>query len=375
MKKLKHTAKPGLISRFFLACALGSTVTVAQAQTYTAIDLSPATRYSSAYTISGGIAAGYVSATAFSGAVRAALWDGFNGVNLHPSFLDDVASGIQGRSSVQGNAGNLQVGWGAGPSTNNRSVPLTWIGSAESATTLTVPFAGTNAQASATDGTQIVGYGTPLNRDGTTTGPFRAVLWDVASGAAVDLGDGGGGAQALGVGGGQQVGYVVKSLQNAALWKGSANTLVVLHPKNAVVSVAFGTDGVSQVGYSGYDVRVRVEAFKGLKDKRFNYATVWNGSAASALNIHPAGYGNSFATAVKGSWIAGYASDETRFGTPGYYHAIVWDSSYQSTDLQSYLPAQFVGSQALSVDESGNVSGVALTADGQRHAIVWKFAE
>lgn len=369
---MKQLAKTSLAISLAAACALGATLTTAQAQTYTAVDLSPAIPYSSASTVSGGIAAGYVSTTAFSGTVQAALWDGFNGVNLHPSFLDDAANGIRGRSSVLGSAGTLQVGWGAGPSTNNRSVPLTWIGLAESATILTVPFAGTNAQASATDGLQIVGYGTPLTRDGTTTGPFRAILWDVASRTSVDLGDGGGGAQALGVGGGQQVGYVVKSLQNAALWKGSAKSLVVLHPKNAVVSVAFGTDGVSQVGYSGYDVRVRREAANGNKDKRFYYATIWNGSSASALNIHPAGYGNSYATAVKGTWITGYASDETRFGTPGYYHAIVWDSSYQSTDLQSYLPAQFVGSQALSVDESGNVAGVALTAGGQRHAILWK---
>lgn len=149
---------------------------------------------------------------------------------------------------------------------------------------------------------------------------------------------------------------------------------VSLHPKNAVVSVAYGTDGFTQVGYSGFDVRVRAEANKGNKDKRFNYAYVWNGSAASAVNIHAGGFTHTYATAIKGQWIAGYGADETRLGTPAYYHAIVWDAAYQVTDLNAALaalPATYVGSQALAVDELGNVAGYALTATGYRQAVVW----
>jgi hypothetical protein len=236
---------------------------------------------------------------------------------------------------------------------------------------LTIPFTNVGGQALATDGDQIVGYGIGLNSDGTATGPTHAVVWDVATEQAVDLGDGGNGAQALSVGGGQQVGYVIKSVQNAALWKNSANSLVVLHPKDAIISVAYGTDGVSQVGYSGYDVRVRAEATKGNKYRRYNYAMAWFGTAESAVNIHPYPFTHSYAKAINGAWIVGYATDASNTGTPSINHAIAWDSTYQATDLNTFLPVQFIGAQALSVDDQGNVAGVAFTADGVRHAVIW----
>lgn len=348
-------------------CALA--MSAAQAASYTAVDLSPNFAFSSANALSSGSVAGYVSATASLGTTRAALWNGVDLVDLHPGFLGNNAN--PGYSSILGSAQGLQVGWGVGPGTDNHAVPLAWNGTADSASILAMPFSNLGGRALATDGYQIVGYGTPLIKDGTSSGPFRALVWDVASGTASDLGDGGNGAQALGVGGGQQVGYVVKSLQNAALWKGTAKSLIILHPKDAVMSAASGTDGTTVVGHVGYDIRVRQEANKGNKTKRFYYATVWSGSAASAVNIHPYLFTHSFATAVKGQWIAGYAGDESKIGTPAYYHAIAWDGGYQATDLNSYLPSQFVGSQAFSVDDDGNVAGMALTADGQRHAIVW----
>ncbi len=146
---------------------------------------------------------------------------------------------------------------------------------------------------------------------------------------------------------------------------------MIVHPKNAVVSTAYGTDGVRQVGYSGYDVRVRVEAVKGNKDARFNYATVWNGTAASAQIIHASPFTHSYATAVNGPWIAGYGADQTKPGTPAYYHAVVWDVNFHPLDLNAYLPAGYVGSQAFAVDAHGNVAGSMVAADGTRHAVLW----
>ncbi|WP_374087263.1 hypothetical protein [Methylomicrobium lacus] len=357
-----------LLTAVVLATATGAV----QAQTYTSIDLTPNSPLSTANGISTGGAAGYSADTASFGAIRATFWEDANQIDLHPAFLDDPVKAVKGRSSVQGSADALQVGWGAGPGTNNRSVPLVWTGTAASATTLPLPFDNAGGQALATDDSQIVGYGTPLIKDGTAFGPPHAVVWDAMTQAAIDLGDAGNGAQAIGVGGGLQVGYVIKGTANAALWSGSAKSLLVLHPKDAAASVAYGTDGVLQVGYSGYDIRVRSEAPKGNKDKRFNFATVWSGTAASALVIHPYPFTHSYAAAVNGPWIAGYAGDDSKRSTPAYYHAIVWDSTnYQPTDLNTYLPAAFVGSQAFSVDAQGNVAGVALTADGQRHAVVW----
>lgn len=124
---------------------------------------------------------------------------------------------------------------------------------------------------------------------------------------------------------------------------------------------------------------VRVEAVNGNKDKRYNYAHVWTGTAASALNIHPyasnadgKALDHSYALKVKGQYIVGYANVST--GTTnsiGAARAIVWDSNYQATDLQAFVPTCFVTSVAYGVDESGNVAGVMVKADGTRHAVLW----
>lgn len=336
---------------------------------YTAIDLTP-TASGSAQTASGGQAAGYTGATptAFSG--RATLWTGDGPIDLHPAFLD----GAGARSQVNGFAGNLQVGIGAGTSTGNRNVPIAWRDSAASATLLNIPFTNAGGQANATDGLQIVGYAIGYNRDGTTLGSAHALIWDVATGNATDIGTD---ATLYDVAGGVQVGVITKN-NYAALWRGT-NKATSLHPKNAVVSYASGTDGVRQVGYAGFDIRVRVEAVNGNKDKRYNYAHVWTGTAASALNIHPyasnadgKALDHSYALKVKGQYIVGYANVST--GTTnsiGAARAIVWDSNYQATDLQAFVPAGFVTSVAYGVDESGNIAGVMTKADGTRHAVLW----
>ena len=335
---------------------------------YTAVDLTP-TASGSALTASGGQAAGFTGSVpnAFTG--RATLWTGDGPIDLHPAFLD----GAGARSQVNGFAGNLQVGIGAGTSTGNRNVPIAWSDSADSATLLSIPFVNAGGQANATDGTQIVGYGIPLARDGTTIGAAHGLIWNVATGAVTDLGE----ANVLDVAGGVQAGAVSKGVSNAVLWRGTKN-YTLLHPKNAVVSVANGTDGVRQVGYAGFDIRVRVEAANGNKDRRFNYAHVWTGTAASALNIHPYASNadgklldHSYALKVKGQYIVGYANVSTGTTTIGLARAIVWDSNYQATDLQAFVPAGFVSSVAYGVDESGNIAGVMTKADGTRHAVLW----
>ncbi|MBL9146070.1 MAG: hypothetical protein JNM99_20480 [Verrucomicrobiaceae bacterium] len=336
---------------------------------YTAVDLTTSAS-GAAQAASGGQAAGYTGSVpnAFTG--RATLWTGDGATDLHPSFLD----GTGARSVVLGFAGNLQVGSGAGASTGNRNVPLAWHDTAASATMLSIPFTNAGGQANATDGLQIVGSAIGLTRDGTTLGSAHAVIWDVASGTATDIGTD---ANLYDVASGQQVGMVQKGIANAALWRGT-KAYTLLHPKGAVVSVANGTDGFRQVGYAGFDIRVRVEAVKGAKDKRFNYAHVWTGTAASALNIHPyasnadgALFEHSFATKVAGPYIAGYVNVPSKINTPAYNRAVVWDASFQAIDLNAYLPAGFIGSQALDVDAEGNVAGVMTKADGTRHAVLW----
>lgn len=360
-----------------LGLALLTAASLAAQTSYTVLDLTPS-GYGVANAISVGQAAGLVSTTTTAYTGHAALLTDAGPVDLHPALLDDPVLGATGRSNITGYAGNLQVGWGAGSVTGNRAAAMTWHDTAASASFLSLPFASYTSQALKTDGVQIVGSATPYIKDGTAVGPVRAMVWDAATGTATDLGDGGNGAQALGVGGGQQVGYVLKGTFNAALWTGSSRSLLVINPKNATGSVANGTDGTRQVGYATYSVRVRTEAPKGSKDMLINYATVWSGTVESAQIIHPypsnatTSFLHSYATAVSGSTIVGYATDPSvSGGTPAYYHAIVWDASLQSIDLNAFLPPGFVGSQAFAVDEYGNIAGVMTAADGQRHAVIW----
>lgn len=374
MNTLKSLSVPfaGRVARS-LICGIGiglvPAASVVAQTTYTLIDLTPGASGVAQAVAPGRVAGltGY-AASAFTG--RATLWTSGGAVDLHPGYLD----GAGARSSVLGMGGGLQVGIGAGAATGNRNVPMAWRDSAESATILNIPFTNAGGQATATDGVQIVGSAIGLNRDGTTLDSGHAMIWDVATGGAVDLG-----ADAVlsDVAGGQQVGMVIKSLANAALWRGT-KSYTLLHPKNAVVSVASGTDGVRQVGYAGFDVRVRVEAVKGNKDKRFNYAHVWSGSAASGVNIHPyvssfdgAFFEHSYAVKTAGGYTAGYVTNLAKLGTPAYYRAVVWNAAFEAVDLSAWLPAGFIGSQALAVDGAGNVAGVMTKADGTRHAVVW----
>ena len=359
---------PCLTLASLVSAAVLTSSAIAQ-RTYTAIDLTPAG--SGAATAIGTTGVGGYTGTvpaAFSG--QATLWTSTGSVNLHPAFLDGAAA----RSTVAAIANGLQVGSGAGVSTGNRNVPLAWTGSSASATVLNIPIPNAGGQATATDGLQIVGSALGLDRDGTTLGTQHALIWDVASGSAVDIGDT---AVLLGVAAGQQVGWVAKGTANAALWRGT-KSYTLLHPKNAVLSVANATDGTRQVGYAGFDVRVRQEAVKGNKDKRFNWAHAWTGTSATALNIHPyasnadgALFEHSYALSVAGQWIAGYATDLAKTGTPAYNRAVVWDAAYQITDLSAFLPAGFIGSQASAVDANGNIAGVMTRADGTRHAVLW----
>lgn len=368
--KIQHPLIHALDASALSFIAVGLLATTALAQTsYTAIDLTP-TASGSAQAASGGQAAGYTGSVpnAFSG--KATLWTGDGAINLHPAFLD----GAGARSQVNGFAGNLQVGIGAGTSTGNRNVPIAWSNTAASATLLAIPFVNAGGQANATDGIQIVGSAIGYNRDGTTLGSAHALIWDVATGNVVDIGAD---ATLSDVSGGVQVGVISKAIANAALWRGT-NKATVLHPKAAVVSYASGTDGVRQVGYAGFDIRVRREAANGNKNRRFNYAHVWTGNAASALNIHPyvssadgKALDHSYAMKVKGPFIVGYATVSTGTTTIGLARAIVWDSNYQATDLQAFVPAGFVSSVAYGIDEGGNIAGVMTKADGTRHAVLW----
>ena len=347
------------------------------AQSYQVIDLTPTAGNATAKGVFGADAGGSVAPAVGSALFRATLWNENGQTDLHPASLVGATAANPGRSGIEAVGNGFAAGWAAGPTTGNRNFPVLWRGDAAVPSLLDVPFANGGGQVLSTDGIQIVGFVWGLDELGQPL-TSHAVVWDAATGVATDLGDGGKGAQAIGAGGGAQVGYVVKSVATAALWRGSDRSLISLHPRDAVMSVANATDGVRQVGYSGYDIRVRQEAAKGNKTARFNYAMVWSGSAASAVNIHPGAPVNSttvlaqsYALGMAGGAIVGYGVPSTVAGVTTQPHALVWDQSLTAVDLNAFLPAGFVGAIAYSVDAQGQIAGFMNTADGRRHAALW----
>lgn len=370
MKTHLTTTRPSAfrLTRLAAATVVFATLSLVEAaaqSSYSVVMLASPGNFDLASDTNAGVSVGS-TATGPALAARAALWNGTTYLDLHPGAL--LGSMTASRSTAAGVANGFQVGSGAGPATANRSVALVWRGSAESAAILNLPFTYYSAQALATDGVSVVGSAYGYERDGTSIDTGHAMLWDLATGTGTDLGKGG---QAFGVAGGQQVGHLLKGSANAALWRGTARSLVSLHPKNATSSSAAATDGARQVGNAGYEVRVRTEAANGNHSAIFTYATVWSGSAASAVNIHDGRFRHTYALGVSGPYIVGYGADQAAIGTPAYFHALVWDANLIATDLNAFLPAGFVGATAYAVDSSGFIAGYAMSSTGQRRAVIW----
>ena len=110
----------------------------------------------------------------------------------------------------------------------------------------------------------------------------------------------------------QQVGVLgTKQGDRAAVWNGTAQSYVDLHPPEAFQSAAFATDGVSQVGSVIFEGGVTHGA-------RWNSTNAWT-------NLTPSGFLGSGAYTVD----AGLAGGSVRIPT-GYRHASVWSGGASS---------------------------------------------
>lgn len=318
---------------------------VATSQTYTATELS-----TGGYAM--GVALGVAGGQFASHAVQ---WGPGGMVDLHPSGYT--------YSAINDMVGTLSVGYvGAGTS---GQIPAIWRGSASSI--LDVPFAYIGGRAVATDGVQVVGSASEGDPE-RGVGALHAILWDLGAGTSVDLGKN---AYVYGVGGGQQAGAVLGSKgTTAGLWRGTRNTYTDLHVRGFDVSVCYDTDGATQVGYLGVDIRVRNEARP--RDIRFYSAVAWNGSSASVTFL-PSSYRHSFATAITGDTIVGYGNTTDAIGTPRDSHAVAWvGPNHDYVDLHALLPADMRTSRAIGVDESGNIVGYGVTTGNVLKSFIWR---
>src|SRR5947207_1433229 len=114
---------------------------------------------------------------------------------------------------------------------------------------------------------------------------------------------------------------------HAVLWRGSASSVVDLHPNRFSDSYAWATDGTTQAGSGDVPGKGR-------------HALKWSGSADSVVDLDPNGF-NSAATGVAGDQIVGYSTD-----IHGGYHALLWTGR----GLADLNPNGFGGSLAFGTD-------------------------
>lgn len=160
----------------------------------------------------------------------------------------------------------------------------------------------------------------------------------------------------------QQVGtgsLSTTSWTEAILWRGSSASAVNLDPSGGLeFSGALGVDSVhnQQVGYIGV-----------LQGGLVPYhAAIWSGTAASVVDIHPAGYIQSQATATRSGTQVGFATTGVN-----QQHAMVWHgSSASAVNLEQYLPTGVSSSIATAIDVDGSIVGSALIY-GIQYPVVW----
>ena len=150
---------------------------------------------------------------------------------------------------------------------------------------------------------------------------------------------------------------------HASLWSGTAASWVDLNPAGSVSSTAYAVGGGQQAGY----------AIVGGS----SHASLWSGTAASWVDLNPAGSTDSTANAINGGGggqQAGYAY------VGGLTHASLWSGTAASwVDLHAFLPAGFsTNSTAQSVWSDASfiyVAGYGYNSlTGHYEALLWTHA-
>jgi len=309
--------------------------------------------------------AGRIPGSAAPHETHAVFWPrgGGDGVDLHPpEFRHSAALDTDGRR---------QVGHGNGPPTGFARHAVLWQGSAAAYVDLHPAGVWNDSVARAVAGDQQVGN---INNYFYTTYERviveHAALWRGSAASVVDLHPSGIGCRrsyANDTDGRRQVGYgyfptqANKAPYRALLWSGTAASAVVLHPPGFTHSFAEGGGGDEQVGYA-------FDAQSGGGTR----ALLWRGTASSAVSLHPAGYVATSALATNGSAQVGFGS--TPADAP-HSHALLWSGTAESVrDLHSLLSPEFArgSSVARDIDAEGNVVGLAQRPDGSTVAVLWR---
>jgi hypothetical protein len=210
----------------------------------------------------------------------------------------------------------------------------------------------TSCATGCTDGRQV-GYGQPAGQSGGA--PIeRALLWSGTAASVVELAgpDAARQTRALGLHGDVQVGEYGRnwSLQ-AAMWRGSSKTIVVLnpapppgYPADGQVSTASGAGDGQQVGMVAWKK-------KALAPPEMR-AALWTGGAESFVDLTPPRVKHAQARACAGGFQVGWVSDDANNSVT---RAVLWQGSAADlADLHALLPPPWNRSQAVDIRVEGN---------------------
>lgn len=320
----------------------------AQAQNYHAVVLSPAPTqdWTKGTGALDGASAGHGlrPGDAFPAQARAVLFRG-------PTYVDITPAGFQG-ALVNDSFGRQSVG--SATTAANASHAILWRGAVPADLH---PPAYSDSEALGVGGGYQVGFAILGTQQ-------SAVLWHgtVASMQVLDS-TGYEGARAEGTDGAQHVGSAralpTSSWRHALLWNGSAAP-IDLHPVGAYVdSIATAVDMGQQVGHVRGGATVDEE-----------HAALWFGSAATFRDLHPSGWARSSVRSVRDGVQIGHGSPAMQ---PFQTRALAWQGDAASAhDLHALLPPAYQAgsSSAEDVNARGDIVGWVSLA-GVSRPVLW----
>ncbi|MEI8195884.1 MAG: PEP-CTERM sorting domain-containing protein, partial [Phycisphaerae bacterium] len=246
----------------------------------------------------------------------------------------------------------------------------------------------------------------------TATSEYDAFRWDGAPTAVTptNLNTTGSNSIAYGISGGQIIGFNTDTgPQNATIWEGGTRTN--LHPSGAGMSIAYSTNGTTQIGIidgalnawagtdasstaitqpAGYDFVSAIDPQKAPPAIAANgalvatgtdtsylvmHAFLWaNAASITPLDLNPGGTSTSesIVRGVDGNHQVGdafYDPNDLNGGASEHWHPVVWSS----TNSAAVLPfSDLVYGSANASGISGNsIVGLGVTLGGADHALLW----
>jgi hypothetical protein len=148
---------------------------------------------------------------------------------------------------------------------------------------------------------------------------------------------------------------------HAALWNGTPESYVDLHPAGFTHSMVRAMDGNVQVGQG-----------RGVATGNNTHALLWTGTVGSVVDLNPSGITESYMRGISGDLQVGFGRGPR---TANRLHAFVWNGNADSAvDLHQFLdglPISFRASEAWDVNHRGAIVGWAQDNNFNGYAILW----